>query len=175
MDLLSSIMLPGAESALKTWQGEAGSPIQSCVWEITRCAGILSAREYQKNQSQGHTNIVGSSKDLISASQPSTESLVKSILCSIRVLRSGGLKEVIPFKQTLLYPVVAAASQSQFLTELDQNFILDCVKDIARNNGSGSNPYYNGIHVVLTKLWAGDVGTSLENVARNLGHELGLF
>jgi hypothetical protein len=74
----------------------------------------------------------------------------------------------------LLFPLVAAGPQPELLTWEDRVFIRDCI--IALSGGSLSS--WQCCQAVLTALqsfWATDEQKSLEEVARDLGLELGLF
>jgi hypothetical protein len=160
---LASVLEPDIEDRLLQWPGWPGDSTTCMMWDATRYAGAIMAREYRKH----HDLPVNQDSHLVAMS-------VHMVMASLRELRTCMDGDIWSYSNGLLFPLVAAGSQAQLLTFDDQAFIKDCI--IALSGGSLSNwPYYQAVLTALQTFWATAGQKSLEEVTRDLGLELGLF
>jgi hypothetical protein len=154
MDLLAAVHKSGVEQQLAAWIPPDGEPAQQLLWKATKFAGIISAYELK---SQKYT---AADPEFSEYSQLFTydhifkpEVLVSNILSLIHQCMDFVPEEQGQFKQTLIYPLVMAASQRDFITEPEREFVCTTISSLA----SERNKYaYDGILRVIRAFWDGD-------------------
>jgi hypothetical protein len=163
IDLLASPMDFDIEERLLRWPGKPNEPMMCKLWEATQYAGLIMIREFRLNQG------LPRSPD----TQPPA-SKVQHILSILQVLRSRMDDSTFEATEMLLFPLVAAGSQSTMLTTGNRSFLRECIVTLSGNSLS-SYPYYQAVVRALETLWASDGSKSLDRVTRELGLELALF
>lgn len=176
VDLLSSVMESDIEQRLLQWPGERGDPSQCKIWDATRYAGIISARDYRTNQGldQELYSSGGVNQTLDSINHPLLFIAVRNIMSILHDLRAESGDGCSPIWQLPLYPLVAAGSQHWALSVSDREFIIECLLELACGSFD-TEPYYESIATVLQELWVDEKGRTIQQVAKCLGLELGLF
>lgn len=189
MDLLAGIHAPGAAHALMGWSPPGGAPAQLLLWKATRFAGILSVYEFEGSRGSGVGGSAGSSSastpsgslpstvvtpavpDASAEALPTPQVLVQNILPLIQQCLAFVPESAGSFKQTLIYPLVMAASQRAVLTASEKSFICDTIKGLASERNHFA---YQGILGVIREFWAsGD--RCLEDTAKRLDVEIALL
>ena len=167
MDLLSSMHIPGTDIALMAWTAPLGEPAQQCLWKATRFAGMLSAYHVQRLLQP-----TGSVANTASASRTFKPGvLVNSILALLHQCLVFVASEPTSFKQTLIYPLVMAASQRHILDIASKAFICETIEQLASER---NHFLYRGILRVVRDFWrSGD--ESLEDTAKRMDIELCLL
>jgi hypothetical protein len=166
MDLLSSTHTAGAAQALLSWTPPSGVPAQLCLWKATRFAGILSAYEFEL-QNYLSPNLPSLSINAVLKPQVLVHNILGLIQqCLIFVPSESG-----QFKQTLIYPLVKAASQRYALTAADKEFICKTIQDLASERNHFA---YQGVLGVVQEFWK-STDVSIEDTARRLEVELSML
>ncbi|KAF2829023.1 hypothetical protein CC86DRAFT_464740 [Ophiobolus disseminans] len=165
IDLLSSVHIPGIEVALVSWNVPNGVPVQQCLWKATRFAGTLSAYHVQRLQQSNDTSATPPSAMIV------PEVLVANILTLVQQCVVAIPIESASFKQTLIYPLVMAASQRPCLDGASKSFICQTISQLASER---SHFLYRGILRVIRGFWQGE-DVTIEATARRLNIELCLL
>jgi hypothetical protein len=163
--LLASALESDVEDRLLRWSMEPGEHMMCMLWDATRYAGVIMVREFRKNQ--------GLSVDL------DTQVVVMSVhqtLSILRQLRTYMNQDALLISDGLLFPLVAAGSQTEFLTPDDRTFIREGITMLS-NRFAVHMPhaYYKAVILALETYWANSGQKSLDQVTRDLDLELGLF
>jgi hypothetical protein len=165
MDLLSSVHIPGTESALLAWTVPSGTPAQQCLWKATRLAGILSVYRVQ------HLDRSFDPASWTKSLSLSPLALVNNILALIQQCLTFVPSESPQFKQTIIYPLAMAASRRAELSEPMMDFISRTIQHL------GTLQYYwqySGILRVTRDFWQSENET-IEDTARRLDIEVCLL
>jgi hypothetical protein len=165
IDLLAQLDHPGIIEALFAWQVPKGHLVQKYSWDATRYAAIIRALEDSKaaNELDLATSLLARGTSLVS--------LVHSLLSLVEQC----LLHVPPgsnhFKQTLMFPLVMAASQRNYLSAHAKDFICSTLESLAVEGN-----YYlrQGVLRIVRDHWANDADT-IEETARRLGIELAMW
>lgn len=163
IDLLASPMDEDIDERLLQWPGEPGEPVMCKIWEAAQYAGLIMIREFRLN----HGIPV----------RPELQwngSILKHLLELLQDLRMRMDVTIFAATESLLFPLVAAGSQSALLTAENRLFIKEGIVALA-NNSLGNYPYYQAIVLVLETLWTCNENKTLDNVTREMAFELGLF
>lgn len=165
VDLLCDITEPDIEARLASWPGEQGTEDQRLLWDLTRHAGIIAARNHRAEHEC-------TAQECISAE--AVAFAVRYILTSTTHIKSRDKFIAHDKWQPLLFPLVMAASQSSRLLASDKDLILGCISNLA-SDALEMFPYYGNIARALHEFWDNGAGRSLERVVVDLDMELGLF
>jgi hypothetical protein len=142
--LLASVLEPDVEDRLIQWPGWPGDSTTSMVWDATRYAGAIMVRVYRKH----HDLPVNQDPHFVAMS-------VHMVMMNLRELRICIDRDTWSHSSMLLFPLVAAGSQTELLTLEDQAFIKDCI--IALSGGSLNDwPYYQAVLKALETFWTAD-------------------
>jgi hypothetical protein len=162
LDLLSSVHLPGTDAALWFWVVPNGAVAQRCVWKATRFAGIISYYRFPGSQDEpaGSSNFT-----------PSPGVLVRNILAMIQQCLVFVPTESASFKQTMMYPLVMAASRRVDLDRASKSFICQTIEQLASER---NHFLYRGILRTVREFWQSQDET-IEHSANRLGIELCLL
>jgi len=166
VDLLCSITQPDIEQRLLTWQSEAGTAEECAIWDLTRHTGILMAYNYRIDHVMDG-KCCGMELDLIIVS-------MRHILTTVHSLRTQHGTLVPETWSNLSFPLAAAGSLSQALTEDDKILIHQSISDLA-NGSLDVCPYYQKASMVLHELWENACDRSIQQMARDLDVEIALF
>jgi hypothetical protein len=164
VDLLCSIKKPGIGKRLQSWPIEDGTPEQLQIWDLNRHAGIIMARKYHSDEDSNSQNI---SDELAALS-------VRHIITVVTEVKAKVGRLLYETWSALLFPLVAAGSQSLHLSVADKILIIECIKDFPYGSLE-AYPYYGRVVTALHELWESGGGRSLEEVVVDLDMELGLF
>lgn len=165
MDLLSSVHMPGNDSMLLSWQIPDGAPAQQCLWKATRFAAIL--RTYQVQYAEQIIMF----DPLVWNPTLSLEVLVDNIFVLVQQCLAFVPSEAASFKQTLIFPLVMAASQRAILTAPSREFICQTIEQLASERHFF---LYQGILRIIRDFWDSEDAT-FEDSARRLDIELCLL
>jgi hypothetical protein len=164
VDLLCSIKEPGIGKRHRSWPIEDGTPEQLLIWDLNRHAGIIMARKYHFIED--------------STSKTSSDYLValavRRIITMIAEVKAKVGRLLYETWSALLFPLVAAGSQSLHLSVADKSLIVECIKDFPYGSLE-AYPYYGRIVIALHEFWENGGERSLEEVVVDLDMELGLF
>ncbi|KAJ4303437.1 hypothetical protein N0V90_002331 [Kalmusia sp. IMI 367209] len=165
LDLLSQLGNPSMTDALLSWQAPEGDLAQIYSWDATRFAAIIRAFEDSKP-----------TQDLDVAAWLmyrgiSLQDLVDSVLACIRQCLPSVPPELGHFKQTLLFPLVMAASQRTLLSVEAKDFIYQTLQHEASERNYF---HYQGVVRIIQAHWNNDADT-IEETARRMDVELCLW
>ncbi|KAF9695656.1 hypothetical protein EKO04_006327 [Ascochyta lentis] len=163
IDLFASPMDDDIEERLIQWPGEPSEPPMSKIWEATQYAGLLMIRQHRLDRGL-----------FIKLDKLSNASTIEHTLTLLRDLRMRMDVGTSATTEALLFPLVAVGSQPKMLTTECREFIKEGIVLLA-DGSLGHYPYYKAVASLLETFWAGDGAISLDNVARELNLELGLF
>lgn len=163
VDLLASHMDDDIEERLLQWPGEPNEPVMCKIWEATQHGGLIRIIALRREQGLH-----------VSADTESSESAVRHVLELLQDLRLRLDVNTFASTETLLFPLVAVGSQAQLLTAEDRVFIKEGIIALADHRIS-SFPYYEAVLRVLEALWSGTGTNHIDQLAREMGFELGLF
>lgn len=165
IDLLSQLGNPSTTDALLSWQAPEGELAQICSWDATRFAAIIRAFEDSKTDQGLDVATWLMCKGI------SLQDLVDSVLTCVQECLPRVPPELGHFKQTLLFPLVMAASQRNLLSAEAKDFICQTIQ----HEASERNYYhYLGVVRIIQAHWANDAET-IEETARRMDIELGLW
>ncbi|PSN61658.1 hypothetical protein BS50DRAFT_680621 [Corynespora cassiicola Philippines] len=165
LDLMAQLDVPGTTDALFMWQPPLGEMAQIYSWDATRYASILRALEDSKQD--GQLDIATS----LLQRGVSLGEVVQSLLSSVQQCLPYVLPELSHFKQTLIFPLVMAASQRNVLSEDAKEFICSTLQNLSME----VNYYHHqGILRIIKEHWANDADT-IEETTRRLDIELAMW
>jgi hypothetical protein len=147
------------------WQVPPGDIAQVYSWDATRWAAIVRALEDSKA-----ANELDIAMSLLAKGVP-LGGLVQLILSSVQQCLLHVSPESDHFKQTLVFPLVMAASQRNHLSIDAKNFISSTVEHLAME---GNYHLRQGVLMVIREHWANDADT-IEETARRLDVELAMW
>lgn len=165
VDLLAQLDQPNTVEALFNWQVHEGHIVQRCSWDATRYAAIIRAIEDSKAANELDTAIS------LLARGSSLIGVVQSLLGLVNQCLLNMLPPMSHFKQTLMFPLVMAASQREHLSECAKNFICSTIESLA---AEGNCYLRQGILRVIREHWTNDADT-IEETARRLDIELAMW
>ncbi|KAJ4286503.1 hypothetical protein N0V90_013203 [Kalmusia sp. IMI 367209] len=165
LDLLAQIDNPDTTDALFAWQVPPGEPAQIYSWDATRYAAIIRALEDSKT-----TSDLDLATSLLSRGV-SLDELVRSLLNSVQQCLLHLHPESSQFNQTLVFPLVMAASQRNHLSCDAKDFICSTMQSLAME---GNYHLRQGILKIIQEHWANDDDT-IEETARRLDLEVAMW
>lgn len=165
VDLLAQLDVASTTDALFDWQLPPGEPAQVYAWDATRYAAIVRALEDSK-----------SSKDLDIASAllsrgVTLRELARLILEKVHQSITHLPPDFGHFKQTLVFPLVMAASQKKHLDDTSKEFIVSTLQTLSMEC---SYNLRRGILNLVQDHWRNDADT-IEDTARRLDIEVALW
>lgn len=165
LDLLAQLEDPNTTDALFAWQVPPGELVQVCSWNATRYAAILRALDDSKATSE-----LDIATSLLNRGV-SIAGLVEAILMSVQQCFLHVLPEANHFKQTLIYPLVMAASQRNHLSVNAKAVVCTTIQNLATE---GNSYHRQGILKIIHEHWTNDAAT-IEETARRLDLELAMW
>ncbi|EXJ68698.1 uncharacterized protein A1O5_08492 [Cladophialophora psammophila CBS 110553] len=173
LDLLSTIEDPDIEDQLWAWTYvEVSTLAQQRMWNATRLAGIISAREYQAQRGSNTAKLMHPHHT--TKGDISTGVLIQDILGTFEVIGNEASHESYDYVwNTLLFPLFIAASQARWLSEV-QKTLIDKIWTKCFTYDGVMIKYYRAPLDLIHELWGGPARTAKQLAqARNV--EISLF
>jgi hypothetical protein len=165
VDLLAQLDDPNTMDALFEWQVPEGNLMQIYSWDATRYAAIVRALEDFKA-----ANELDTATSLLSRGA-SLGDLVHSLISLVQQCLLHAPAESNHFKQTLVFPLVMAASQRNHLSVQAKEFISCTIQSLAVE---GNYHLRQGVLKLIREHWANDADT-IEETACRLDMELAMW
>lgn len=168
LDLLSTIEDAGTEDRLWSWSYQHTDPIQQSVWEATRLASILYARQNQLRLNSPTADPASLSLSVHGGSSCSTANIIRQIL---RILEQVPKpcededEEDSCWWNMGLYVLFTVASEPQYLTDADKTFIDQTWMDFFEEEEKRLLPYFEPPLLLLHELWSKGSGTTVRQLA----------
>jgi hypothetical protein len=165
VDLLAQLDDPNTMDALFEWQVPEGDSMQIYSWDATRYAAVVRALEDSKAARELDT-----ATSLLSRGA-SLSGVVNLLLSLVQQCLLHALPESNQFKQTLVFPLVMAASQRNHLSVQAKEFICCTIESLAVE---ANYHLRQGVLRIIQEHWANDADT-IEETARILDIELAMW
>jgi hypothetical protein len=165
VDLLAQLDHFKTIDALFKWQVPTGDLAQIYSWEATRYAAIVRVLEDFK---AAHELDITT---FLQSNGSSFGGLVHLILSSVQQCLLHLLPESSQFKQTLVFPLVMAASLRSHLSDQARDFISSTIQSLA---SEGNYYLRQGVLRVIQEHWSNDANT-IEETARRMDIELAMW
>jgi hypothetical protein len=165
VDLLAQLGDPNTMDALFEWQVPEGDLMQIYSWDATRYAAIVRALEDSKA-----ANELDTATSLLSRGA-SLGDLVHSLISLVQQCLLHAPAESNHFKQTLVFPLVMAASQRNHLSVQAKDYISCTIQSLAVE---GNYHLRQGFLKLIREHWANDANT-IEETACRLDLELAMW
>jgi hypothetical protein len=165
VDLLAQLDDVKTIGALFKWEAPTGELAQSYSWDATRYAAII--RMLEDFQAANELDIT----ILLQSNGCSIDDLVRLVLSSIQQCLLHVSPESNQFKQTLVFPLVMAASPRSHLSDQQREFITSTMQELA---SEGNYYLRQGVLRVIREHWSNDANT-VEETARRMDLELAMW
>lgn len=176
LDLLSAIEDSDIEARLWSWSYEASNSALQQMWDATRLAAIIHARERCRRIQQTADPALSSGLISSTVSYPSTDVLVHRILTILEdILKVLWDERYNSVWSMILFVLFIAASNGQYLTDSDKMFVdKTWIEAFACDDGPLVS-YYRVPLEIVHHIWANNDGKTANQLARARGLEVPLF
>lgn len=176
LDLLSAIQDLDIEDRLWTWSYPDSDPAQKSVWEATRLASILSARQHKLPLNSRTADTTPLSLSVRGGSSRSTANIVRQLLRILEQVPKGCEEEEDSCWWNMgLYVLFMTASEPENLTDADKTFINQTWMDFFEEENNRILPYFEPPLNLIHELWSKGNGTTVRQLAYSKRMELCLL
>ncbi|WEW54743.1 hypothetical protein PRK78_000168 [Emydomyces testavorans] len=174
LDIFSLIAEPDAEWHFWSWNTKDldTTSVNYMLWDVTRLAGIIVAREYRRCSS-GHIGPCDHASGGMFSS-PSTEELVERIFSQLERLYQLSADVVRSTVNLLLFPAFTVGAQHSILSLKQKAFLEDFWTVFFFEDDTGS-PHLQMPLKILRELWVNPCRRSADQIAQDWEVEVGLF